>query len=555
MSVVVGIAAGLGGSIAINTGNNLQSLGMQNLEREMIKNHKGHEIPENMKIEPSESRTWRIGTFIFVMGSLLNFASYGFAPQSLLAALEAVQFVTNVFFGQCALGKVVTPRMYLGTFITVMGTMMAIVFSSKNSATVESIDDLLMLWTNLLWLGYLACAVCAGIVIHLLYKVYNARVQTPTTRIVTAILFSTFSALFGTLSVVFAKILAELLDLYFQYEVPIFTHWFLYATLVCWVVLVGVWLSRMNEALSKFDPLFIIPLLQANFILFAMISGGIYFQEFNYMSLIQWAGFVPGVSIIFVGIALLAPADSAQDDANANPERRSNDSIPPAVRRQQQMTQVFMSGASQLFLQASKLATQRFRDEQELLRILDQKELTQRESFRVKQLMGNIVNSEHDESELKHEAQDLAVATGIRERAKTAFEQEEGMGLANVEEGTETPGDAHERKSEETRLTVDGSEESKEESKECGDALVRPQSPSEEDPDEPAPDLEPGSGSPLVQPQPPSEEDSAEPAPDLEPGAGEPPSSELAPADESSSGSIQLELPEETAAHGVDETS
>jgi hypothetical protein len=43
--------------------------------------------------------------------------------------------------------------------------------------------------------------------------------------------------------------------------------------LVGWLGFVGVWLFRMNEALSLYDPLFIIPLLQVNFILFAIVSG------------------------------------------------------------------------------------------------------------------------------------------------------------------------------------------------------------------------------------------------------------------------------------------
>jgi hypothetical protein len=34
----------------------------------------------------------------------------------------------------------------------------------------------------------------------------------------------------------------------------------------------------MGQALKDFDPLFIIPLLQSNYILFSTITGGIYFQ-------------------------------------------------------------------------------------------------------------------------------------------------------------------------------------------------------------------------------------------------------------------------------------
>ena len=57
------------------------------------------------------------------------------------------------------------------------------------------------------------------------------------------------------------------------------TTWFFWATLLLWFFTVGIWLHRLNDALSKFDPLFIIPLLQCNFVLFAIISGGIFFKE------------------------------------------------------------------------------------------------------------------------------------------------------------------------------------------------------------------------------------------------------------------------------------
>ena len=39
-----------------------------------------------------------VGTLVFVVGSLLTFAAFGFAAQSLLASLESIQFVSNVVF-------------------------------------------------------------------------------------------------------------------------------------------------------------------------------------------------------------------------------------------------------------------------------------------------------------------------------------------------------------------------------------------------------------------------------------------------------------------------
>lgn len=43
---------------------------------------------------------WYTGAILLVVGSLVNFASFGFAPQSLLASLGSVQFVSNIVFGK-----------------------------------------------------------------------------------------------------------------------------------------------------------------------------------------------------------------------------------------------------------------------------------------------------------------------------------------------------------------------------------------------------------------------------------------------------------------------
>ena len=68
---------------------------------------------------------WVFGTFVFVTGSLLNFASYPFAPQSMLASLESVQFVSNLLFGKVMHGATITYSMWFGTFITLTGTLLA----------------------------------------------------------------------------------------------------------------------------------------------------------------------------------------------------------------------------------------------------------------------------------------------------------------------------------------------------------------------------------------------------------------------------------------------
>lgn len=79
-----------------------------------------------------------------------------------------------------------------------------------------------------------------------------------------------------------------------------------------WAVSGYVWLNRMGKALTRFDPMFIIPLLQVDFILLAIVSGGIYFQEFEDFRFQEAAGFVSGVLLVCGGLYCLAPKQVAR---------------------------------------------------------------------------------------------------------------------------------------------------------------------------------------------------------------------------------------------------
>lgn len=338
MSNVLGIILGLSGSVAINTGNNLQSLGMYKLEKES----QYDEDLEDGKVSICSSTTWVLGTVVFLVGALLNFASYGFAPQSTLASLEAIQFVTNLFLGKMLLKRRITKRMYLGTFFTVGGTVMAVLFSSKDGAEIEVISDLTYLWRNWLWLAYIIFVVVLAAGLTILNTYYKRKGKTRKLISRMAVLYAVFSALFGTLSVVFAKVLAELLELQTEGE-NIFKHWFTYITLLSWLGLMVYWLLRLNNALALYNPLLIIPLLQVNFIFFAIVSGGIYFQEFNSMPAVQWVEFVLGVVFMFTGIYLMVPSEDLINCSGIQTRKSRRSTIKPSQRK---LSKYMMVGAS-----------------------------------------------------------------------------------------------------------------------------------------------------------------------------------------------------------------
>jgi hypothetical protein len=126
--------------------------------------------------------------------------------------------------------------------------------------------------------------------------------------------YATSSALLGTQSVVQAKVISELSELIFAKEqTEVFADWFIYFTLILFIITGAVWLYRLNNALKLYPPLFIIPLLQANYIMCAVVSGGIYFQEFLEMEAHQWILFVTGILTMFFGLYLLFPRGPKSD--------------------------------------------------------------------------------------------------------------------------------------------------------------------------------------------------------------------------------------------------
>ena len=83
-------------------------------------------------------------------------------------------------------------------------------------------------------------------------------------------------------------------------------HWFSYIVIATWLITVTIWLTRMEVALKLFDSAFMIPLLQVQFILFAIIGGGIYFHEFAAFLWYQWIGFWGGIGLVCFGLSLLS---------------------------------------------------------------------------------------------------------------------------------------------------------------------------------------------------------------------------------------------------------
>ena len=119
------------------------------------------------------ANVWKLGCLILVIGSLCTFASFAFAPQSMLAALGSAQFVSNVFFARFVLGETITFRIILATCIIILGQIIVIIFSAQETKAYNA-RRLVNLYSGA-YLGYLVFLLFFCIILYYIYDYYRAR--------------------------------------------------------------------------------------------------------------------------------------------------------------------------------------------------------------------------------------------------------------------------------------------------------------------------------------------------------------------------------------------
>lgn len=258
--------------------------------------------------------SWRtIGIFIFVAGHILIFASFGFGAQSLLASLEAVQFVSNVFFAKYVHKEKITKRMSIATASIVAGCVLVVVFS-KESARLFTGRDLLYLYrNNTAYHAYLCVAGVLWFICHFTYSYYyKVRIKEKRSlwqhSFIEPFTFTISSTIIGTQAVLLSKCMSMLVQLSISGAESEFSRPTVYVILVSWIILVAYWLRRLDVGVALYPPLFIIPVMQVFFIFFALLCGGIYFEEFNEFTVSMFVGFIVGVILILIGVYGMTPS-------------------------------------------------------------------------------------------------------------------------------------------------------------------------------------------------------------------------------------------------------
>ncbi|CAN6251714.1 unnamed protein product [Urochloa humidicola] len=314
---VIGALINIVGSVAINFGTNLLKLGHDQREKlSAINNSEGNDkfVPKSVM----HFQTWRIGILFFAAGNCLNFMSFAYAAQSLLAALGSIQFVSNIAFAYFVLNKTIAVKVMVATTFIVFGNIFLVSFGNHQSP-VYTPEQLIAKYSNLVFVLYCMSLVFVVAFNHYLYRSGETIISSSSKdagtywRTMLPFSYAVVSGAIGSCSVLFAKSLSNMLRLTMssRYE---FHSWFTYAVVLLFLCTAGFWMARLNEGLSLFDAILIVPMFQIAWTFFSICTGFVYFQEYQVFDTLRIIMFVLGMTFVFLGISLLAPDDSKAAD-------------------------------------------------------------------------------------------------------------------------------------------------------------------------------------------------------------------------------------------------
>ncbi|XP_057982908.1 probable magnesium transporter NIPA8 [Malania oleifera] len=318
---VVGAFINLFGSIAINFGTNLLKLGHN--QREKYSMLDSDVTNGKVVLKPIiYFQTWRVGVIFFAFGNCLNFISFGYAAQSLLAALGSVQFVSNIAFAYFVLNKMVTVKVLIATAFIVLGNIFLVAFGNHQSP-VYTPEQLADKYSNLAFLLYGLILILVVACHHSIYRrgellvAISGQDVRPYWKMLLPFSYSIVSGAIGSCSVLFAKSLSNLLRLAMSSSYQLHS-WFTYSVLLLFLSTAGFWMARLNEGLSLFDAILIVPMFQISWTFFSICTGFVYFQEYQVFDALRTTMFILGMVSVFIGISLLAPDESKGAEVKDN---------------------------------------------------------------------------------------------------------------------------------------------------------------------------------------------------------------------------------------------
>jgi uncharacterized membrane protein len=245
------------------------------------------------------STTWLCGFSIFVLAQILCWCSLALAPQAVLACLTCWSTVVTCVVAPMFLDETVTVFRLISVGIMIFGCTWVIVTGPRvyRVFTVELLIDevqntLFLALSGLALIYLVGCSIMAAL--------------SKTTPRLSALQYTIAAAVIGWYSVLSAKITSGLFFSSWHHTHNQFDRWESWVMVITMLLLAVTNLHFLNMALSIGDAVFVVPTYEAMAIFGQTLLGGLFFQEFQGLDTYGHINFWFGLSIILLGVVLLA---------------------------------------------------------------------------------------------------------------------------------------------------------------------------------------------------------------------------------------------------------
>ncbi|NXG12430.1 NPAL2 protein, partial [Sakesphorus luctuosus] len=243
----------------------------------------------------SRSKLWWCGIALLGLGELGNFLAYGFAPIVVVAPLGCVSVIGSAFISAFFLKKTMRSADIVGGTLTVTGIYLLVTFAPKvpQELTARQIQNYLVSWP------FLVYSILEIITFCILLYFYKRK------AVKHIMVLLMMVALLASLTVIAVKAVASMITLSVKGKMQL-TYSIFYIMVVLMASSCAFQVKFLNQAMHLYEATEIVPI---NFVFFAtsaILSGVIFYQEFQSASLLSVFMFLFGCLLSFLGVFIIA---------------------------------------------------------------------------------------------------------------------------------------------------------------------------------------------------------------------------------------------------------
>ncbi|NWI92789.1 NPAL2 protein, partial [Pitta sordida] len=241
------------------------------------------------------SKLWWCGITLLALGEVGNFTAYGFAPIALVAPLGCMSVIGSAFISVFFLKKTMRTADILGGTLAITGTCLLVAFapSVPQVLTARQVQNNLESWP------FLVYSILEIIIFCILLYFYKRK------AVKHVVVLLMMVALLASLTVIAVKAVSSMITLSAKGNMQL-TYSIFYIMVVLMASSCAFQVKFLNQAMHLYEATAVVPI---NFVFFttsAIISGVIFYQEFQSAAFLSVFMFLFGCLLSFLGVFIIA---------------------------------------------------------------------------------------------------------------------------------------------------------------------------------------------------------------------------------------------------------